>query len=77
MLRTQVYLTKKEHDGLNEAASATGRKQSELIREAIDRYLDSSSETRRESALREAAGIWKNRRDLPDFSDTRCSWDRE
>ncbi|MBN1865622.1 MAG: ribbon-helix-helix protein, CopG family [Victivallales bacterium] len=76
MLRTQVYLTKKERDGLDNVASATGRKQSELIREAIDRFLDSSEERHREIALREAAGLWRDRHDLPDFSDTRRSWDR-
>ena len=40
MVRTQIYLTKDERDGLNAVAKSTGKKQSELIREALDRFLD-------------------------------------
>jgi hypothetical protein len=41
MLRTQIYLTEKERSGLSRMKAATGKKQSELIREAVDRLLDS------------------------------------
>ncbi|HSO71253.1 MAG TPA: CopG family transcriptional regulator, partial [Thermodesulfobacteriota bacterium] len=53
-----------------------GKKQSELIREAVDRLIDQSGHQRREKVLREVAGIWKDRRDLPDFEATRAEWDR-
>ena len=39
MVRTQVYLTEKQDRGLKSLAESSGRKQSELIREAIDRLL--------------------------------------
>lgn len=76
MVRTQIYMTKSQRDGLKAIAKTAGKKQSELIREAIDRLLDEVSCGRRETVLREAAGIWKDRIDLPDFRATRAEWDR-
>ena len=51
MVRTQVYLTNKERDGLAALAGATGKKQSELIREAVDRLIEQSSKKRRDAVL--------------------------
>jgi hypothetical protein len=76
MVRTQIYLTEKERSGIDQMATATGKKQSEVIREAVDRYLDLAAGARRDDVLREAAGLWKDRRDLPDFVAHRRSWDR-
>ncbi len=76
MVRTQIYLTERQRDELAAIARTAGKKQSELIREAVDRFIDQSGRSRRESVLREAAGIWKDRRDLPDFKATRAEWDR-
>ncbi len=76
MVRTQIYLTEPERVGLDAAAKATGKKQSQLIREAVDRFLDLAQGPRRATVLQEAAGLWKNRTDLPDFAAARRSWDR-
>ena len=76
MVRTQIYLTEKQRDELAALARVTGSKQSELIREAIDLFIDRSGSNRRESVLRESAGIWKDRGDLPDFKSIRGGWDR-
>jgi len=76
MVRTQIYMTKSQRDGLKAVAKAVGKKQSELIREAIDRLIEEVSGGRRETILREAAGIWKDRKDLPDFRAVRAGWDR-
>lgn len=76
MVRTQVYLTKKERDGLNALARATGKKQSELIRQAVDRLVEHSGSKRRDSVLKRAAGMWRNRSDLPDFRALRREMDR-
>jgi Arc/MetJ-type ribon-helix-helix transcriptional regulator len=76
MVRTQIYLTEEERTGLGALVEATGKKQAELIREAIDRLLDTTSERRRASVLNRAAGMWRNRSDLSDFKATRQSWDR-
>ena len=76
MVRTQIYLTERQRDELAAIAKTVGRKQSELIREAVDRLIDQSGRSRREAVLREAAGIWKDRKDLPDFKATPAEWDR-
>jgi len=76
MLRTQIYLTREERAGLGRVARATGKRQSELIRDAIDRFLDTSAIRRRDEVLREAAGLWKGRTDLPGLDLGRRSWDR-
>jgi len=76
MVRTQIYLTENQRDELAVIAKTVGKKQSELIRDAIDQLIDQSGSGRRELVLREAAGIWKERKDLPDFKTIRAEWDR-
>ncbi len=76
MVRTQIYLTERQRDELAAIAKTAGKKQSELIREAVDRLIDQAGHSRRGAVLREAAGIWKYRTDLPDFKATRAEWDR-
>ena len=77
MVRTQVYLTRQEREGLARLAAATGKKPSELIREAIDRLLEERSDARRQAVLDAAAGMWKDRDDLPDARSLRADWDRD
>ena len=76
MVRTQIYLTEQERFGLIELAEASGKKQSELIREAIDRFIAQFDKNKRQAMLENAAGMWKEREDLPDFRIARQSWDR-
>ena len=77
MVRTQIYLTERQRNELAAIAKTAGKKQSELIREAVDRFIDQSSASRRNAVLKETAGIWKDRRDLPDFKTIRSEWDRK
>ena len=77
MIRTQIYLTDRQRAELAALSKALGKKQSELIREAVDRLIDQVGHSRREAVLREAAGIWKKRSDLPDFKTLRKQWDRD
>lgn len=76
MVRTQIYLTEEERDGLTALAGATGKRQSELIREALDRYIIHHSKTRRKAIVEAAAGLWKQRTDIPDFAAIRKDLDR-
>lgn len=76
MVRTQIYLTEQQRDELATMAKSAGKKQSELIREAIDRLINQDGSSHREWVLRKAAGIWKDRTDLPDFKSIRAEWDR-
>jgi hypothetical protein len=77
MVRTQIYLTECQRAKLAAIAKSAGKKQSELIREAIDRFVDEAACGRREAVLQKTAGIWRNRRDLPDFRTLRDEWDRK
>ncbi len=76
MIRTQIYLTEKQRNELASLSKSFGKKQSELIREAIDKLIEQAGKNHRKMVLREAAGIWKDRTDLPDFKSIRSEWDR-
>jgi len=76
MQRTQIYLTEQEQTALRRLAEASGRSQSELIREAVDRYLREFSPQAQRAALLGAVGIWRERDDLPDWARLRAEWDR-
>ena len=64
MVKTQVYLTEKENIDLKSLARRTGKKQSELIRQALDQFLMSKKSKEWKSALLPLKGIWKDRQDL-------------
>ena len=65
MIRTQIYLTEQERDGLRALAVESGKKQSELIREAIDSLIGKSGTKQRKAVISRVAGMWKDRKDLP------------
>lgn len=78
MFRTQVYLTSSEREGLDLIAQELGKHKSELIREAIDQFIlaQRSLKRKKRSALDAAAGLWENRKDLPDLRSLRNEFDR-
>ncbi len=77
MVRTQIYLTERQRDELAALAKTSGKKQSELIREAVNRLIDEAGRDQREAVLQRAAGMWRDRTDLPDFEALRTEWDRK
>jgi hypothetical protein len=77
MVRTQIYLTERQRDELAALAKITGKKLSDLVREAVDRLIDQTSSRRRKAILEETAGIWKDRTDLPNLEAIRAEWDRQ
>lgn len=57
MKRTQIYLDESQSERLGERARAVGTTKSDLIREAIDAYLDAPSDgAARLAAFRAAVG---------------------
>ncbi|MBC8323292.1 MAG: CopG family transcriptional regulator [Candidatus Marinimicrobia bacterium] len=76
MNRTQIYITKEEQQTLKRLSKLTGKSKSELIRDAIDKYIHDSDENNWKDRVRAAAGLWKDRTDLPDFDLIRDGLDR-
>jgi len=75
MIRTQIYLTEEEHEGISQLAKSMSTRQSALIRQAIDEYLTRKNPDGKLAKIRKARGIWKNRTDL-DLSEIRSDFDR-
>jgi Arc/MetJ-type ribon-helix-helix transcriptional regulator len=77
MVRTQVYLTEEQDRGLKGLVASSGRKQSELIREAVDRLLAEHQPKDWRQALEGVRGMWADRDDLDDlYADLRADWER-
>jgi hypothetical protein len=76
MVRTQIYLTEAERAALKAIARQTGQKQSELIRQAIDRLIEGFQPGERRARLQMARGMWRERDDLPDFKSLRRELER-
>ncbi len=76
MVRTQVYLTEEEKKGLESVAISKGISQSDLIRQAIDDLLARTGNINKDEILDEIAGIWSNRKEIPDIRDLRTGWRR-
>ena len=71
MERTQIYLTQEERKALRTLAERDNKSQSELIREAIDRYIDAElKEVNAIEILEKTFGIWADRDDLDSFVET-------
>jgi len=60
---------------VKQLAKSSGRKQSEIIRSAIDEFLGKMGPEDKLSRVRKAKGIWKDRKDL-DLSAIRKGFDR-
>jgi Arc/MetJ-type ribon-helix-helix transcriptional regulator len=69
MVRTQVYLTEEQERGLKRLAASSGRKQSELIREAIEGYLAEHRPKDWKGALEACFGMWADRDDVADLHE--------
>lgn len=75
MIRTQIYLTEQEHAGISSLANSLQKKQSELIRQAIDEFLVRSNPKDKLERIREAQGIWQDREDIS-LEELRSDFDR-
>ncbi len=76
MIRTQVYLEQSSSKRIRAIAAQTGKKQSEIIREAIDQYVSASQDLDSRDRLRSARGLWKHRNDLPELERLRSEGER-
>ena len=75
MIRTQIYLTEEEHAGISSLAHSLKKRQSELIRQAIDEFLIRSNPKDKLTQIRKAKGMWKDRENFS-LDDLRSEYDR-
>ena len=78
MVRTQIYLTEHEQSALRQLSRQFKQSQSELIRQAIDRFIEESQQQNRTTILRAAAGLWSDSKPTEDinFQALRAEADR-
>ena len=69
LARTQIYLTQGQQARLSVACKRSATTKSDLIRQAIDQFLDQQpTDSRQDKAqrLQSLAGMWANRTDMAD-----------
>ncbi|NBC66931.1 MAG: ribbon-helix-helix protein, CopG family [Bacteroidetes bacterium] len=75
MIRTQIYITKEEKEALDKLSKERNTTKSSIIREAIDQYV-ADKETEKKKTIMNFAGIWKDKKDIPDVRELRKGWGR-
>ena len=75
-MATEINLTEQERNALREISRRTGRTESDLVREALERFIGQRQTEDRKILMQNARGIWKDRQDLPAFRELRNEWDR-
>ena len=77
MQKAQVFLREDQKRRLKEIAARTGKKQSALIREGVDRVIEENPEPEADwrEATRRLFGIWADRDDVEEIiAENRRSW---
>ncbi len=77
MIRTQIYLEESASKIIRSIALDTGKKQSEIIREAVDKYIEKYRSHDPKARLKRAKGIWKNREEISTLKSLRDEWERK
>ncbi len=75
MAEIEISLTEKEQSALRKIALDTGKTEHELIHDAVDKLIKQGAAPSHSGMLK-ARGIWKDRKDLPDFKQIRKELDR-
>lgn len=57
MIRTEIYLTEEEQGGLKAISKSTGTSQSELICNAVDKFIKEASVDYQNDIIDKVAGI--------------------
>jgi len=70
MVRQQVFILETQRERLKELAARKGQPVAQLIRDGIEMVIERESAVEDDSwkeAIRQAAGMWKDRDDLDEF----------
>lgn len=78
MPQVMIDLTPENSLRLEMFVRQTGKSQDELLNRAVEQLdvAESGVSDDWKEAWRKAAGMWRDRDDLPDFQEIRKSWDR-
>ncbi len=76
MKRTQIYIPEHLQQKLESLSKSRGRSKSAIIRDAVVQYLEQQSDAERKNRLRAGAGMWKNKKDIPDIAKLREEMER-
>ena len=77
MKRTQIYIPEHLQQKLETLSKRRGSSKSAIIRDAVEQYLDRQSDTERKNKLQAGAGMWKNKKDIPDIAKLREEMERK
>ena len=77
MIRTQIYIPEHLQKKLDSLSKSRGTSKAGIIREALERYCASLDETERKQKIEKAAGLWKDKSDIPDLRELRSELDRK
>jgi len=76
MKRTQIYIPEHLQQKLESLSKSRGSSKSAIIRDAVVQYLERQSDAERINKLRVGAGMWKNKKDIPDITKLRKEMER-
>ena len=80
MTRKLIEVSHEVDEGFSRLAKIRGESKSHLIDSVLKQYIDDEGDAvitdpvERAAILEAAAGMWKDRTDLPDFRDLRDGW---
>jgi len=76
MTTAQITLSEAEDQAIFRLSQSQGKTREEILHAAIEQFLAQHQSEHRLVALQQARGIWRQRRDLPDFATLRKELDR-
>ena len=74
-MATAILLHEPEATALQTLVHRTGRSADELVREAVQQYIQQHTLADRRMLLQQARGMWQHREDLPPVSELRREFD--
>ncbi|MBI4371698.1 MAG: CopG family transcriptional regulator [Elusimicrobia bacterium] len=77
MKRTQILIEDRQYRALISMARRTGKGLSQLVREAVDRMIGSTVETKPRRRLEDICGKWSDPEGLPASEHDRIIYDEE
>ncbi|BBD53916.1 unknown protein [Planktothrix agardhii NIES-204] len=76
MPETKISLDEPLQNALAEISRETGKTESQLISEAVERLIKDYQRQNRYLLIQQAKGIWADREDIPDLQKLRQEWQR-